>query len=93
MKNKKFKENFTEYEWDIELVDKKHGDILDHDHSDKCPKIPTLDTEEVFERLVLVKDVYRNWDLVDRTWAYVEDGKLPEHFSNAWQQAESKAPQ
>ena len=83
------KENFTAYEWDIELVDKEYGDILDHDHSDKCPGIPTLETEVVFERLVLVKDVYRQWDLSDRSWAYVEDGKLPEYFDG---DSRSKVP-
>ena len=84
------KENFTVYEWDVELVDKEYEDILDHEHSDKCPGIPTLDTEVVFERLVLVRDVYRQWDLSDRTWAYVKDGKLPEYFSDAWQREETK---
>ena len=96
------KENFTVYEWDVELVDREYGDILDHNHSDKFPGIPNMDdkpgapygleTGVVFERLVLVKDVYRQWDLVDRSWAYVEDGKLPEYFSDAWQREDSKVP-
>lgn len=53
---------------------------------------PHWDTEKEFDRLVLVKNVYRNWDLVERTWAYVEDGKLPEYFSNSSDQEESKVP-
>ena len=96
------KENFTAYEWAVELVDKEYGDILDLAFSDKCPEIPStddrlgasygLDIDVVFERLVLVRDVYRNWDLSDRSWAYVEDGKLPEYFSDPWQQEECKVP-
>ena len=86
------KENFTVYEWDFETVCKEFGDILDHNHSDKLLGLPTHDTETEFDRLVLVKDVYRQWDLVDRTWAYVKDGKLPEYFSNSSYQEESKVP-
>tara|TARA_R110000822_G_C14886683_1_gene447233 strand:+ start:110 stop:424 length:315 start_codon:yes stop_codon:yes gene_type:complete len=87
------KEKFTEYEWDFETVCKKYGDILDHNHSDKLLGLPTHDTETEFDRLVLVKNIYRNWDLAEQTWAYVEDGKLPEYFSDAWQREDSKVPQ
>ena len=87
------KENFTEYEWDCETVCKEYGDILDHSHSDECLGLPDYETEKEFDRLVLVKNVYRNWDLAERTWAYVEDGKLPEYFSNSSYQEESKVPQ
>lgn len=73
------------YEWDIEEFDPVTEDIIDHDHSDKCPGIPT----EPNYRLVLVRDSFRglsgehfnfSCDLVHRCWAYVEDGKLPEAF-------------
>jgi len=89
------KENFTIYEWDVELVD-EYEDVLDHDFSEKCPGIPTQKTfrgeEGEYEMLVLVKNVYRQWDLSDRTWAYVKEGKLPEYFSDAWQREASKVP-
>lgn len=81
MKNQK-----TFYEWDIETLD-EHGDIEDHNHSDKCPGFPS-DENKI---LVLIRDTYE-WpvndpkrkcspDLIDRQWAYVENRKLPKQFN------------
>lgn len=73
------------YEWDYETVD-EHGDIQDHNHSDNFPGLPT----EPNVKLVLVRD---EWDgvskdfnatasLKHRSWAYVENGKLPTEFDD-----------
>ncbi len=74
----------TSYEWDLEAVD-EHGDIIDHDFRDKFPGLPTEDNVS----LVLVRNVgegYRSdptsFDLIDRAWAYVKDGKLPAEFDS-----------
>jgi hypothetical protein len=73
-----------EYEWDIETYD-EHGDIIDHDHSDRCPGQPRVG------KLVLVRNVFEGEreyfedtaDLKDRAWAYVGiDGKLPATFDD-----------
>lgn len=65
------------YEWDIETVD-EHGDIIDHDFID-APRLPAKENE----RLVLVFNKGDdNEGLLDRSWAYVIDGKLPEEFEN-----------
>lgn len=72
------------YEWDVETVEDVHGDVIDHNQSD------SLDAD--FDRwlandppaghhyeIALVRDVWDDCDgLVDRHWAYVEDGKLAE---------------
>ena len=57
------------YEWDIETVDLETGslhsdtaDIIDHNHFDKCPGVPT----EPNQRLVLVRDSERD----GRLWSY-----------------------
>lgn len=79
------------YEWDIETVDLETGllhsdeaDIINHDHSDKCPSIPT----ENDQRLVLVRDSTRD----GRAWAYVdENGKL-KHFCDAYGNFVCKVP-
>ena len=79
----------TFYEWDIETVERgvfddgeEYADIVNHDHHDECPGIPTHPDD----MLVLVRDVWTNEDgydeLHDRTWAYVESGKLPTHFED-----------
>jgi hypothetical protein len=72
----------TSYEWDWEEVD-THGDILDHNFSDKLKSQPEPDNALTHYELVLV---YNRGDdvegIVDRSWAYVQDGKLPETFQN-----------
>lgn len=92
MKNQK-----TFYEWDMEMLD-ENGDIDDHDFSDKCPGIP----DDPQYKLVLVRDTYE-WpsndpqrkcdpDLVDRLWAYVENGNLPEYFSGCDYSTDVRVP-
>lgn len=72
------------YEWDHEAYD-KHGDIEDHDFSDKFPGFPADPTT----KLVLVRNLAEglsgkhfeySCSIVDREWAYVVDGSLPEFF-------------
>ena len=57
-----------EYEWDIETVCPDTGDVLDHDHTLRIPGS--------LEMLVLVRD-----DDGGRSWAYVNEGRLPGYFS------------
>ena len=73
--------NITAYEWD-------------HDHSDCLTRLadPTPDDRGVWQRLVLVRDVFRDFSLENRTWAYVEDDKLPEHFKDSSGREEKKVP-
>ena len=71
------------YEWDLESVD-AYDDIIDHDFHDACPAIPTNPNIS----LVLVRSVANGWsdffddsgNIIDRSWAYVRDGVLPETF-------------
>ena len=75
----------AEYEWDIETYD-EHGDI-DHDHRSELSRYPAAVLAEALSRgslsrLVLVRDVPRAWGHISRTWAYVEDGALPDYFSS-----------
>jgi len=77
--------NRVTYEWDNEVID-CNGDIFDHYHEDKLdycyPPLTTPDLGNNTMSLVLVRDEWDQWgELVDRDWAYVEDGKLPEEFS------------
>ncbi len=67
------------YEWDIEQTD-KFGDIQNHDHSDKLSR---YDIDDLLSGdLVLVCDTYFNAQL-ERSWAYVKNGCLPEYFLDA----------
>ncbi len=72
----------TYYEWDKERID-EHGDIIDHDFADA---LKDLKNREGI--LVLVRD-----DPHGRSWAYVEDGKLPEYFVDAFGNQTAKVPQ
>lgn len=91
------KANFTAYEWDYELTNLDE-EVLDHDHSDQCRGIPdsTPSADGEFRVLVLVKDVCRDWELKERLWAYVKDGKLPEYFGlgtyHDWDEGVDKVP-
>jgi len=77
--------NKISYEWDNESVD-RYGDIQDHDHGDTLryltPPQKVPDANGYTRELVLVRDVWNDWDgVVDRSWAYVEDGILPTEFT------------
>lgn len=84
------------YEWDVETrleyPDGLH-DIHEHNHAERvadlldCLHAPKPDPEgegTLTTELVLVRDEYDEYgeDLIDRSWAYVEDGELPETFEN-----------
>lgn len=92
----------TRYEWDMEVW---NGDeILDHDHRDKLSEFPmdhliqAINQEQIstsgdYFRLVLVRDVFRDADLISRSWAYVtDDGKMPTHFLDANDQPAAAVP-
>ena len=66
------------YEWTAEQID-EHGDIQDADHADKRRE---LDTDVRYTSVdVGVVRTYGNDDgVMGRTWAYIEDGILPDHF-------------
>jgi hypothetical protein len=75
-----------DYEWDIESLD-IHGDIIDHDFKSSFPG--PRDFDATGEVVVLVKSYARglsgredSFMIEDRTWAYLEDGKLPEEFED-----------
>lgn len=70
------------YEWDVETIG-SHGDIIEHFFQDSyadCVEFAS-DAEEK-TAIVLVRDVHESdGALVDRQWAYVESGKIPDEFS------------
>lgn len=79
------------YEWDIETLDvdwagNDDPDILDHDHRDTLAEFPHELLVKAISgdhglRLVLVRDDHKDGDIQDRSWAYVENGRLPERFT------------
>lgn len=86
----------TTYEWDIETVTTPQEgvadweeEILDHDHRDRLAEFDPEDVKAALAgkvdaetghklKLVLVRDSEQG-----RAWAYVEDKRLPSHFSDA----------
>lgn len=70
--------NQVTYEWGYEITD-KDGDIIDSSFQDKLSDFG----KDHEGKLVLVRNEgNEHHGLNDRVWAYVEDGKLPVHFSN-----------
>jgi len=74
-------------EWDCELVD-EHGDIQDHNHFDKLVDALAYQREHDGDggaiSIVLVRDTVCEFDgLIQRFWAYVENGVLPDVMYSA----------
>lgn len=89
------------YEWDIETLAEGTGedrDIEDHDHAICLDSYREDDVENALEkrfntRLVLVCDHFDGTgDRISRSWAYVEDNKLPTYFSDASGETVRKVP-
>ena len=77
------------YEWDAETIE--DGDVVDHDHRETVAELLPLRSDQ---HLVLVRDVWGEASLRDRSWAYAnKDGTLPTHFLNALDQQTSLIPQ
>lgn len=67
------------YEWCIETLD-ENEDVIDNSFWDELPKEPLEENQQ----LCLVRNEGNEADgLTDRLWAYVENGKLPEYFTDA----------
>lgn len=71
----------TRYEWCYETTD-EHGDILSGDFEDK---LKDFQDNRKTSQLCLVRNVGDEIDGVQyRSWAYVENGKLPEYFEDGY---------
>jgi hypothetical protein len=85
------------YEWDVEThtatetEEHEAGEVLDHDHRDsyaQCLHVASQPAPEGCRfAIVLVRD-----DDSGRSWAYLEEGKLPSHFINAYGIDVAKVP-
>ena len=78
------------YEWDIETWE--DDEIIDHDHRNRLhefgnERLTLAVNEDDGLRLVLVRD-----DDNGRSWAYVDDGELPEMFLDACSNPVAKVP-
>jgi len=86
----------VQYEWDVETFEITDGEveIVDHDHSEKLLISQYMKASKAGNRksLVLVRDVVSDNGVEDREWAYVQDGKLPTHFQDAYGKHGTKVP-
>jgi len=73
--------NEVAYEWDWEVWD-SYGDVEEHNFSEKIERKPE-DIEAGLLHLVLVRNEGCDAEgVLDRAWAYVDDGVLPDEFDN-----------
>jgi hypothetical protein len=73
------------FEWLVEEID-EHGDIIEVHHLDSYAeaRASAALVEGYTTAIGLVRDRGNELDgLLDRQWAYIEDGKLPERFSDS----------
>jgi hypothetical protein len=78
------------YEWDVETVSVVDDLVIDHDHRGnfKACKIEAAHCDPGYKKvIVLVRD-----DDYSRSWAYIEDGKLPTHFRDAYGRVVARVP-
>lgn len=83
------------YEWDVELVEEyEDGDNDIHDHFHQ------LTFADCLKQAAQEPQAGCRWDVVlvcndnqGRSWAYLEGGKLPEHFMDAYDTPTRKVPQ
>jgi hypothetical protein len=90
----------ADYEWVVETVERdgEDEDILDVNHYDTYAEAKEyaaragtdFDGVPVFQRIGLVRDEGQH--PLNRSWAYVVDGALPSHFSDAYGHLTTKVP-
>jgi hypothetical protein len=82
------------YEWTVEL--REGDDIVDACYGDTLSEAlrPCWETPAGYtQHLGVVRDRYDSAEsLVCRSWAYLEDGKLPERFTDAYGREIAKVP-
>lgn len=86
------------YEWDVETIavgetDKyEDGEVLDHHHCDTYAEAMEFAASEPDPGTRYVITLVRD-DTDGRSWAYIEDGELPEFFEDAYYFPVAKVPQ
>jgi hypothetical protein len=87
----------TSYEWVVEALEGEEDDI---GNVSQWPTFAEAIQHAAYERgqgeriqIALVRDVHvEDCGLQDRQWAYLEDGKLPERFSDSAGNDASRVP-
>jgi len=86
------------YEWDVEecnaveTTDLDEGEVIDHRHCETYTEVKRVLAETPPPGSVWSACLVRDDDN-GRSWAYMEDGKLPEYFEDAYQHPTAKVPQ
>ncbi|MGL4353143.1 MAG: hypothetical protein ACRCTP_04300 [Aeromonas popoffii] len=91
----------VEYEWCLEA--RARGENEDEDeildlHHDKLPQLlkmmgePNLEEGQFCELCLVRNKLDQSGSLIDRTWAYLEGGELPEFFEDAFNLEATKVP-
>jgi hypothetical protein len=75
-------------EWLIEEID-EHDDIVNVNHAETYAQAVQFANGVSKVRIGLVRDLPR---LGGRSWAYIVDGKLPEYFTDAYDDNTARVP-
>lgn len=85
MKTENKHQNQVVYDWSLEEID-ENEDIVDSDFMQEIPAdwVNKLPEDGHTFRICLVRDLgNQEKGLIERCWAYVVDGKLPEYFKDS----------
>ena len=83
------------YEWDVETVqtyEDGDNDVLDHYHTETYADAVRYTAAQPPESGISYKIVLVRDDDDRRSWAYVEDGKLPDWCSDAYEHHWGRVP-
>jgi len=86
------------YEWDCELQTTVHteeheaGEVLDHRFQASYQRVKDYIESTIPDEGCVFVAVLVRTDDDNRAWAYVEDGKLPEYFLDAYSSEYRKVP-
>lgn len=83
----------VEYEWAVETMDgpEDDADIIDVYHESTYAAAQAMANGKQNARVALVRNAYRNGNR-SRSWAYIEDGKLPVEFLDAYYRPIARVP-
>ena len=86
------------YEWDVEQCNAieteilEEGEIIEHWFQESYRELSEFMAAVVFDPAIDWQTVLVRNDDNGRSWAYMEDGKLPEFFEDAYQHRVAKVP-
>jgi hypothetical protein len=81
------------YMWVVEILGETSGEVIEKNHQFSYAKACKFAKNLQSFNIGIVRDIYDDEEcLYDRSWAYIEDGELPEYFIDEYGIEVAKVP-